>query len=225
MSVRSQALVGGCGPEWKQEAEQQQRRPPAERHVRLLGAPRPAEHPRVSWGAGPRTGSKPIKDCEGPGVRGNCAQQRAPCGHGCLPISIRYHHRSSASLIFSSRPRKSAQHEWTEPAHRFPPRTTARNRFFHVRTVRTTRRAPQLQPRPTVAKFAGPAGAAEPNRTHSENKEKRGSKARAGEPSSSVTGSVLKAGGVTRGRSFKPGTVTAQSDVIKSDGPEGKQRE
>lgn len=36
---------------------------------------------------------------------------------------------------------------------------------------------------------------------------------------------VLKAGGVTRGRSFRPGTVTTHSDVTRSDGPKGKQRE
>lgn len=122
--------------------------------------------------------------------------------------------------------RKSAQPDWTEPAHRFPPGTKAQNRFFHVRTVRIllrTRRAPQLQPRPTASKFAGPAGAAEPNRTDPEDKEERGSEARAGEPLSSVTGSVLQAGGVTRGRSSNPGTVTAQSDVTRSDGPKGKQ--
>lgn len=103
VSVRTEALVGGCGAEWKQEAEQQQqRRPPAALHVRLLGAPRPGQHPRLFCRAGPRTGSKRIKGCAAAGVRRTCALQRAPCAHGCLLISIQYQHRSPASFTSSS---------------------------------------------------------------------------------------------------------------------------
>lgn len=52
VSVGTGALVGGCGAEWKQEAEQQQqRRPSAALRVRLLREPCPAQHLRLlaSW--------------------------------------------------------------------------------------------------------------------------------------------------------------------------------
>lgn len=141
-----------------------------------------------------------------------------PCsGNHALTVVL----RSTSDIgidhrLLSSSAADAARPDWTEPAHKVPPGTTAQNRFFHVRTVRIllrTRGAPQLQPRRTDSKFPDPAGATEPSRTDSENKEEHSPEARGGEPLSSVTSSVLKTGGVTRGRSLNAGTVTALSDV------------
>ncbi|TWW58369.1 hypothetical protein D4764_07G0010880 [Takifugu flavidus] len=55
----------------------------------------------------------------------------------------------------------------------------------------------------------------EPTRT-AEKKENAGPKSGPGQPLFSVTGSVPKAGGVTRGRSFEPRMVAVQSDVTES---------
>lgn len=58
----------------------------------------------------------------------------------------------------------------------------------------------------------------EPTRT-AEEEENAGPKSGPGQPLFSVTGSVPKADGVTRGRSFETRMVTAPSDVTESETP------
>lgn len=112
--------------------------------------------------------------------------ETVPCsGHHALTVVLRS--TSDISIdhrLLSSSAADAARPDWTEPAHKVPPGTTAQNRFLHVRTVRIllrTRGAPQLQPRPTDSKFPDPAGATEPSRTDSENKEEHSPVARGGE--------------------------------------------